>query len=80
MRNAHAVWPVADASDWPGDEADDSMDLEGLRERVSAATGAERVLAAPRTPSRDEPKEHDVSHVPHRPRCRFCVMVWRDDT
>ena len=36
--------------------------------------GTVRVLAAPRTPTRTEREEHDVSHVPYRPWCRFCVM------
>ena len=33
-----------------------------------------RVLAAQRTPTKAEREEHDVSHVPCRPWCRFCVM------
>ena len=36
--------------------------------------GTARVLAAPRTPTETEREEHDVSHVPYRPWCRFCVM------
>ena len=33
-----------------------------------------RVLATPRTPTKAERQEHDVSHVPYRTWCRFCVM------
>ena len=66
MRSTHAVWAVTDAFD--------AMDLEGLGERVSDATGTGRVLGAPRTPTRAEREEDDVSHVSHRPWCRFCVM------
>ena len=36
--------------------------------------GTARVLAAPRTPTKAEREEHDVTHVPYRPWCRFGVM------
>ena len=55
MRNARAFWLVTDASDWPGDGADERMDVTELGEQ----------LDAPRTP-RAEREDHDVSHVPHR--------------
>ena len=70
-RNTHAVWPVTDASDHPGDETDTPMDLEELGEQVGDTTGTGRFLAAPRTTTRAEREEHDVSHVPYRPWCRF---------
>ena len=41
---------------------------------MTNTVGTARVLAAPRTPTKAEREEHDVSHVPHRPWCRFCVM------
>ena len=31
-------------------------------------------VAATRTPTKTQREEHDVSHVPYRPWCRFCVM------
>ena len=43
-------------------------------EEVTDTVGTARVLAAPRTPTKAEREEHDVSHVPYRPWCRFCVM------
>ena len=46
----------------------------GLGEKGTDTVSAGRVLAAPRTPTKAEREEHDVSHVPHRPWCRFCVM------
>ena len=46
-KNTHAVWLVVDASDWPGHETDNPMDLEGgLGEQVGDTTGTGRVLAA----------------------------------
>ena len=50
------------------------MDVEGLGEQVGDATSTERVLATPRTPTKAKRDEHDVSHVPYRLWCRFCVM------
>ena len=38
---------------------------------MTDTVGAARVLVAPRTPTKAEREEHDVSHVPW---CRFCVM------
>ena len=40
---------------------------------VPATVGTARVLGAARTPTKAEREENDVSHVPHRPWCRFCV-------
>ena len=73
-RNTNAVWPVTDASDWLGVEKDEHADPDGFGEEVTDTTGTARVLAAPRTPTKAEREEHDVSHVPYRPWCRFCVM------
>ena len=50
-------------------------DPDGLGEDVTDSVGTARVLAAPRTPTKAEREEHDVSHVPYHPWCRFCVMV-----
>ena len=41
---------------------------------MTDTVGTARVLATPRTPTKAEREEHDVSHVPYRPWCRFCVM------
>ena len=41
---------------------------------MTDTVGTARVLAAPRTPTKAEREEHDVSHVPYRPWCRVCVM------
>ena len=51
-----------------------SADLDGLGREVTDTVGTARVLAAPRTPTKTDREEHDVSHVPCRPWCRFCVM------
>ena len=52
MRNTHAVWPVADASDRADENMDEPADLDGLGEEVTDTVEAVRVLAAPRTPQR----------------------------
>ena len=72
-RNTHAVWPVTDASDRLDVDMDELVDPDGLGGEVTDTVGTARVLAAPRTPTKAEREEHDVSHVPHRPWCRFCV-------
>ena len=41
---------------------------------MTDTVGTARVLAAPRTPTKTEREEHDVSYVPYRPWYRFCVM------
>ena len=71
-RNTHAVWPVTDASDRVDVDMDELADPDGLG--VTDTVGAARVLAAPRTPTKAEREEHDVSHVLYRPWRRFCVM------
>ena len=79
----HAVWPVTDASDRADEDIDEPVDPDGVGEEVTDTVGTARVLAAQRTPTKAEREEHDVSHVPYRPWCRFCVMgegIWRDDT
>ena len=48
--------------------------LTDLGGEVTDTVGTARVLALPRTPTKTEREEHDVSHVLHRPWCRFCVM------
>ena len=73
-RNTHAVWPVTDASDRADVVMDEPADPDGLGGEVTGTVGTARVLAAPRTPTKAEREEHDVSHVPCRPWCRFCVM------
>ena len=73
-RNTHTVWPGTDASDRADVDVHESADPDGLGEEVTDTVGAARVLAAPRTPTKAEREEHDVSHVPNRPWCRFCVM------
>ena len=70
----HAVWPVTDASDRLDVDMDEPVDPDGLGGEVTDTVGTARVLAAPRTPTKAERVEHDVSHVPYRPWCRFCVM------
>ena len=40
---------------------------------MNEPVGTARVSAAPRTPTKVEREEHDVSHVPYRPWCRICV-------
>ena len=57
MRNTHAVWPVTGASDRADVDVDVLADLDGLGREVTDTVGTARV----------------VSHVPHRPQCRFCV-------
>ena len=73
-RNMHAVWPVTDASDRADADMDEPADFDGPWGEVTDTVGTARVLAAPRTPTKAEREEHDVSHVPGRPWCRFCVM------
>ena len=70
-RNTHAVWFVTDASDQFDVNMDEPVDRDGLREDI---VNAVRVLAAPRTPTKAEREEHDVSHGPYRLWCRFCLM------
>ena len=53
---------------------DEPADPDGLGREVTDTVGTARVSAAPRTPTKTEREEHDVSHVPYRPWCRFCVM------
>ena len=65
-RNTHDVWPVTDASDRADEDTDEPADRDGLGEEVTDT--------APRTPTKAEREEHDVSHVPYRPWCRSCVM------
>ena len=72
--NTHAVWPVTDASDRADVDMDEPADPDGLGEEVTDTVGTARVMAAPRTPTKTEREEHDVSHVLYRPWCRFCVM------
>ena len=81
-RNTHAVWPVTDASDRADVDMDEPVDFDGPGREVTDTVGTARVLAAPRTPTKAEREEHDVSHVPYRPWCRFCVMEghWRGVT
>ena len=73
-RNTHVVWPVADASDRLDVDMDELVDPDGLGGEGTDTVSTERVLAAPRTPSKPEREEHDVSHVPYRPWCRFCFI------
>ena len=73
-RNKHSVWPVTDASDRADVDMDEFADLDTFGEEVTDTVGTARVLAAPRTPTKAEREEHDVTHVPYRPWCRFCVM------
>ena len=73
-RNTHAVWPVTDASDGLYVDVDEPVDPDRLGGEVTDTVGTARVLAAPRTPTKAEREEHDVSHVLYRPWCRFCVM------
>ena len=72
-RKTHAVWPVTDASDLADVDMDDPADPDGLGREVTDTVGTARVLA-PRTPTKTKREEHDVSHVPYRPWCRFGVM------
>ena len=53
---------------------DELIDADGLGGEGTDTVSTGRVLAAPRTPTKAEREEHDVSHVPYRPWCRFCVM------
>ena len=50
------------------------LTLTDLEREMTGTVGTARVLAAPRAPTKTEREEHDVSHVPCRPSCRFCVM------
>ena len=47
-------------------------DADGLGEEVTDTVGTARVLVAPRTPTKAEREEHDVSHVPYRPWSILC--------
>ena len=47
---------------------------DGLGGEVTDTVGTARVLTTPRTATKTEREEHDVSHVLYRPWCRFCVM------
>ena len=70
MRNTHAVFfgePVIRASDWSGDDAREPMDVTGLGMQVGDTTDTGRVLPTPRTSTRAEREERDVSHVPFFP-------------
>ena len=73
-RNTHAVWLVSDASDRLDVDVDEPVDPDGLGGERTDSVSTECVLAAPRTPTKAEREEHDVSNVPYRPWCRFCVM------
>ena len=73
-RNTHSVWPVTDACVRADVDMDEPADPDGLGSVVTDTVGTARVLAAPRTPTKTEREEHDVTHVPYRPWCRFCVM------
>ena len=73
-RNTDAVWPVTDASDRRDVDMDEPVEPDGLGEEGTDTVGTARVLTAPRTPTKAEREEHDVSHVPCRRWCRFCVM------
>ena len=73
-RNTPAGWPVTDASDRADVDMDESADPDGLGREVTDTVEMAPVLAAPRTPTRTEREQHDVSHVPYRLWCRFCVM------
>ena len=73
-RNMHAVWPVAVASDRADVDMDELAHPDGLGEEVTDTVETARVFSAPRTPTKTEREEHDVSHVPYRLWCRCCVM------
>ena len=68
-RNTQAVWPVTYASDRLDVDMDEPVGPDGLGGEVTDTVGTARVLAAPRTPTKAEREEHDVSHVPYRPWC-----------
>ena len=72
-KNTDAVWPVTDASDRLDVDMDEPVDPGGLGEEGTDTVSTGRVLTAPRTPTKAEREEHDVSHVPCRRWCRFCV-------
>ena len=63
-RNTHTVWPVTDASDLADVDMDESADPDVLGGEVTDTVVTARVLAAPRTPTKTEREEHDMSHVP----------------
>ena len=73
-RNTHAVWPSLTLLIEPMRKWMMLADPDVLGEEVTDMVGTARVLVAPRTPTKAEQEEHDVSHVPYRPWCRFCVM------
>ena len=66
-RNTRAVWLVAHSSGEADENMDEPTDPDGLGEEVTDAVGTARVSAAPRTPTKAEREEHDVTHVPYRP-------------
>ena len=53
---------------------DKLADPDGLGGEVTDTVGTARVLTTPRTATKTEREEQDVSHVLYRPWCRFCVM------
>ena len=57
--NEDRVWPVTDASDWPGVEPDETMNPDRLGGEVGDTMGTARVLTTPRTPTKAEREEHD---------------------
>ena len=73
-RNTLAVWLVTDASDRADVDMEELVDPDGLGGEETGTMSTVRVFAAPRTPTKAEREEHDVSHVRYRPWCRFCVM------
>ena len=48
-------------------DMDEPADPDGLGGEVTDTVGTARVMAAPRTPTKTEREEHDVSHVLYRP-------------
>ena len=62
------------ASDWLDVDVDEPVDPDGLGGEGTDTASTGRVLAAPRTPTKAEREEHDVTYVPYCPWCRFCVM------
>ena len=60
-RNTHAVWLVTDASDRIDVDMDEPVDTDGLGGQVTDTVGTARVLAAPRTPTKTEREEHDLT-------------------
>ena len=79
-RNTHAVWPVTHASDGLDVDMDEPVDPDGLGGEVTDTVGTARVLSTPRTPTKAERQEHDVSHVPYRLDSVSWEGDWRDAT